>query len=261
MLETLQFSIENHIATISFNRPQAMNTFNQAMSFELEALTEQVKLDETIRAVLLKGSGDLFMAGGDIRFFYETLDKMPAGVMKMVRTLNASISNLMQMPKPVVASVHGSVAGAGVSLMMACDLAIAAHNTKFTLAYSGIGVSPDGGASYNLPRLVGARKAMQWLLLSEVFDAETALANGLINWVCDPHQLQAETEKLLVKLVNGPTQSYAEIKRLLNQSAKNSLETQLELEGHAFERCSMSHDFHLGVTGFMNKSKPVFTGK
>lgn len=261
MSETILFSVANNIATISFNRPNAMNTFNQQMGEELEAVTEQVRIDQSIRAVVLRGTGQLFMAGGDIHFFYETLDKMPAGVMKIVRTLNASIINLMRMPKPVLASVHGSVAGVGVSLMMACDLAIAAADTKFTMAYSALGISPDGGASYNLPRLVGVRKAMEWLLLSEKFDAATAKNHGLINWIVPPEAIEVESAKLLARLAAGPTHSYAEVKRLMHKTWKNSLETQLEQEGDAFESCSKTADFKAGVTSFVQKSKPSFQGK
>src|SRR5436190_1731732 len=132
MAETLLFSVENNVATIAFNRTAVMNSFDRKMADELESLTEQVRADNTIRAVLLKGAGQLFMAGGDIQFFYKQLEKMPAGVINMIHTLNTSIINLMQMPKPVLAAVHGSVAGVGMSLMMACDLVIAAENTKFT---------------------------------------------------------------------------------------------------------------------------------
>lgn len=260
MPETLLFSVKDHIATITFNRPIAMNTFNNAMGEELESLTEFVKNDPTIKAVILNGSGDLFMAGGDIRFFSEKLETMPAGVMKIVRTLNASIMNLMQMPKPVLASVHGSVAGVGVSLMMACDLAIAAENTKFTLAYSGIGITPDGGASYNLPRLVGTKKAMEWMLLSDIFDADTALNFGLINWKVPANKLVDETQKIISRFAKGPTQAYARSKLLINESWQNSLETQLEKEGRAFEACSTTQDFKVGITSFLKKQKPEFIG-
>jgi 2-(1,2-epoxy-1,2-dihydrophenyl)acetyl-CoA isomerase len=201
------------------------------------------------------------MAGGDIHFFYDQLDTMPAGVKKIVRTLNASIINLMRMPKPVLASVHGSVAGVGVSLMMACDLVIAADNTKFTLAYSGIGITPDGGASFNLPRLVGAKKAMEWILLSDLFDAQTAQAHGLINWVVPQNKLADETQKILTRLANGTTQSFARAKSLVNETWQQSLETHLEHEAVAFEACSATADFRAGVTGFLKKTKPEFIGK
>ncbi|RDI44846.1 enoyl-CoA hydratase/isomerase family protein [Aquicella lusitana] len=261
MSDTLLFSVNDHIARITFNRPAVMNSFDKQMADELESITEEVRANPDIRAVLLNGAGQLFMAGGDLQFFHERLNTMPAGVMKIVRTLNASIINLMHMPKPVVASVHGSVAGVGVSLMMACDLAIAAEKTKFTLAYTGIGISPDGGASFNLPRLVGVKKAMEWLLLSDIFDAHTAQAYGLINWVVPADKLTEETERLLKRLANGPTQSYARVKRLINESWQFDLEKQLEREGRAFEACSITSDFKIGVNGFLNKNKPEFTGK
>lgn len=261
MPETLLFSVKDHIATITFNRPTVMNSFNKTMADELEELTEHVRHNDTIRAVQLNGAGQLFMAGGDIHFFYERLETMPDGVMKIVRTLNASIINLMRMPKPVLSSIHGSVAGVGMSLMMACDLVIAAENTKFTMAYSGIGITPDGGASFNLPRLVGPKKTMEWILLSDMFDAQTALTHGLINWIVPPEKLAEETQRLLQRLSNGPTLSYARAKKLVNASWQNSLETQLEKEGYAFEKCSATMDFKNGVTGFLKKNKPEFNGK
>lgn len=261
MPETLLFSTADNIARITFNRPTAMNSFNNKMADELEVLTEQVSADNSIRAVLLNGTGELFMPGGDIRFFYNQLETMPAGVMKLIRTLNASIFNLMKMSKPVLASVHGSVAGVGMSFMMACDLVIAAENTKFTMAYTGIGISPDGGASFNLPRLVGPKKAMEWLLLSDVFDAKTAEKNGLINWLVAPDQLVEETEKLLKRLAKGPTTSYAQVKRLVNETWSCSLESQMEREGRAFETCSTTADFKAGIKGFLEKKKGEFVGR
>ena len=260
-MKTLLYTVADNIATISFNRPEVMNAFNNEMADELLELTEKVRADDSIRAVLLNGAGDLFMAGGDIQFFHKRLAVMPEGVMQIVRALNASIMNFMQMPKPVLASVHGSVAGVGVSLMAACDLVIAAENTKFTMAYSGLGISPDGGASWNLPRLVGTKKAMEWILLPDIFTAPTAEKHGLINWLVPAENLASETQKILKKLVNGPTYSYAQAKRLVNDSWQHDLGTQLELEGRAFAACSVTTDFKAGVTGFLNKARPVFTGK
>jgi 2-(1,2-epoxy-1,2-dihydrophenyl)acetyl-CoA isomerase len=261
MSETMLFSVTDNVATLSFNRPAAMNSFNKQMGDDLLVLTERVRADKSIRAVLLNGAGQLFMAGGDIRFFNENMDIMPDGVMDIVRALNASIVNLMQMPKPVLASVHGSVAGVGISLMAACDLVIAADNTKFTTAYSGLGISPDGGASFNLPRIVGSKKAMEWILLSEIFNTETALKHGLINWAVAPDKLAAETACLLARLANGPTQSLACAKRLVNDSWQANLETHLEREGRAFEFCTTTADFRSGVTGFLKKARPEFVGK
>ncbi len=260
MSKTVQLTIENAIATITLNRPEAMNSFNREMAEDLEKITEQVRLDTAVRAVLLKGAGNLFMAGGDIRFFYERLETMAADIMNDIRLLSGAILNIMQMPKPVLASVHGSVAGVGMSFMMAADLVIAAENTKFTMAYSGIGLSPDGGASYLLPRLAGTKKAMELILLSDVFAAKAAQEYGLINFMTAPEKLAAETESLLKRLANGPTHAYAQAKRLINQSWYNSLETQLDAEGRAFASCCATNDFKTGISSFLEKKSPLFNG-
>lgn len=255
---TLLYSESGAVATIILNRPKAMNSFNDEMGDELERITDKIRYDQSIRAVLLKGNGGLFMAGGDIRFFYEQMDTMPANVRKIVRTLNATILNLMEMSKPVLASVHGSVAGVGMSLMLACDLVVAAADTRFTTAYSGIGISPDGGASWQLPRHVGPKKAMEWLLLSDIFDAEMAHAYGLVNRVVPPDTLASETDALLRRLAAGPAKAYANCKRLVNETWGMHPATQLEKEGQAFEACSASTDFKSGITGFLKKTTPVF---
>lgn len=261
MSKTVQLTVENSIATITINRPDAMNSFNREMGEDLERVTEQVRNDNDIRAVLLKGAGNLFMAGGDIRYFYERLETMAADIMTDIRLLSASILNLVQMPKPVLASVHGSVAGVGMSFMMAADLVIAADNTKFTMAYGGIGLSPDGGASYLLPRLVGTKKAMELIMLSEIFDAKTAQDYGLINWMAPAENLTTETERLIKRLANGPTHALAQSKQLIHQAWDNSLQTQLDAEGRAFASCCTTQDFKNGITAFLNKKKPEFSGK
>ena len=261
MTKTVLLAIAGPIATITFNRPEAMNGFNKQMADEFAQITAQVREDRTVRAVLLQGAGQLFMAGGDIHFFHQQLDTMPAGVMEIVRTLNAAILDLMHMPKPVLACVQGSVAGVGMSFMMAADLVMAADTTKFTLAYGGLGISPDGGASYNLPRLAGTKKALELIMLSELFDADTARQYGLVNWVVPAAVLTEQAAKLITKLANGPTQAYGQAKRLVNQSWDNSLAAQLEAEGHAFAFCSATEDFKTGVRSFLRKEKPVFTGE
>lgn len=261
MYETLQYTTTESIARIAFSRPQHMNTFNDVMARELVDVTEKIKSDSNIRAVLLHGSGHLFMAGGDISFFLNQLDRMPDCVMDIVNQLKTSVMNLMYMQKPVLASVHGSVAGVGMSLMMACDVVLAAQETKFNLAYSGIGISPDGGASYHLPRIVGVKKAMELLMFSDVFDTQTALSLGLINWVTPQSSLILETEKILHRLSQGPTQSYAQIKKLVHQSWETPLESHLLHEGEGFAHCSTTQDFKTGIQAFLKKQKPEFLGK
>lgn len=261
MTNTILLSVTNNVATLTFNRPEIMNSLNEQMAHELSAITEQISLDDTIRAILIRGAGNLFMAGGDIRFFYESLDTMPKGVLNLVRMVNGVISNLINAHKPVLACVHGSVAGIGMSLMMAADLVIAGANTQFTMAYTKLGVSPDGGASYFLPKIVGHKKAMELALLSDVINANQAQDLGLINWVAPEDQLEEKTLQILNKLAHGPTQAYAKTKQLIYQSASHSLEQQFEAEARSFAHLSQTADFRSGVTGFLNKTKPEFIGK
>ncbi len=261
MTDTVLLSLSDNIAILTFNRPAAMNSLNEQMAMELSAITEQISLDPKIRAVLIRGAGNIFMAGGDIRFFHESLDMMPKGVLNLVRMVNGIISNLIHSPKPVVACVHGSVAGVGMSFMLAADLVIAGANTQFTMAYSKLGVSPDGGASYFLPKMVGHKKAMELALLSDVINANQAQDLGLINWVVPEDQLEEKTLQILNKLAKGPTQAYANTKQLIYQSASNSLEQQFEAEARSFAHLSQTADFRSGVTGFLNKTKPEFIGK
>jgi 2-(1,2-epoxy-1,2-dihydrophenyl)acetyl-CoA isomerase len=201
------------------------------------------------------------MAGGDLRFFQQHIEELPGGIFPLVRLLNASILNLQRMQKPVVACVHGSVAGVGMSFMMAADLVIAGANTKFTMAYNKIGISPDGGASYFLPHIVGSKKAAELILLSEIFDATTAQQLGLVNWVVDDAQLAEDTGKLLKKLAQGPTRTFANSKQLIQQASFHSLEQHLEAEAASFAQLSTTHDFRAGLSGFLKKEKPTFRGE
>jgi 2-(1,2-epoxy-1,2-dihydrophenyl)acetyl-CoA isomerase len=165
------------------------------------------------------------------------------------------------MPKPVLASVHGAVAGAGVSIMAACDLAIAADDARFTAAYSAIGTSPDGGASYFLSRCLGPRRALEFLLLSEPVDAADALRLGLVNRVVPAAELGAATQRLATRLVRGPTRAYAQTKRLIDEAAVAPLEKQLEAEALAFSRCAGSDDMREGIAAFVAKRRPSFRGR
>jgi 2-(1,2-epoxy-1,2-dihydrophenyl)acetyl-CoA isomerase len=168
---------------------------------------------------------------------------------------------MRRMPKPILASVAGAAAGAGVSMALACDLVIAADSAFFTLAYVHIGTSPDGSASFNLPRAIGIKKAMEMALLGDRFDAKTALDMGMINFVVPHAELEAETGKLAARLAQGPTHVYGNTKRLLYRSLENAWESQLQLEGETFADCAARADFREGVTAFAEKRKAKFTGK
>jgi 2-(1,2-epoxy-1,2-dihydrophenyl)acetyl-CoA isomerase len=260
MSEAVKLSVASGIATIAFNRPHVMNAMDGEMMRQLRPLTEAVEKDSSVRAVVLRGEGAAFMAGGDVAVFHQHLAELPELIVTWGREMHAAFLALRRMGKPVLASVHGAVAGAGFSLMCAADLAIAAADTRFTLAYANIGASPDGGSTYFLPRLVGYKKTMEMIMLPDRFDAETARLHGLVNWVVPNDQLAAETARIAQRLAAGPTRAYAEAKRLVNQSL-DPLDAQMEQELQAFSRCARGPDLKEGVTAFVEKRKPVFTGE
>jgi 2-(1,2-epoxy-1,2-dihydrophenyl)acetyl-CoA isomerase len=261
MDDAVLYSVADGIATITLNRPQVLNALDARMIAQLRAACGRAEHDAAARAVVLRGAGAAFLAGGDVAYFRANLARMPALVREGGTELNHSILALRRAPKPVLASVHGAVAGAGVSIMAAADLAIAAEGTKFTVAYSRIGASPDGGATHFLPQLLGARKALELMLLSNAFDAQAALKLGLVNWVVGAEQLGTETEAIARQLALGPTQAFAETKRLVNESPDQTLAAQLEAEIEAFARCAGTRDFAEGVTAFVEKRKPLFKGE
>ena len=261
MSDSVLYSVADGIATITLNRPQVMNALDAAMIVQLRAACERAEQDATARAVVLRGAGAAFLAGGDVAFLHANLPRMPAVARKGGAEQRHAILALRRAPKPVLASVHGAVAGAGVSLMAAVDLAIAAEGTKFTIAYSKIGSSPDGGATYFLPRLAGARKALELMLLSDTFDAQAALRLGLVNWVTGAERLGSETEAIARRIALGPTLAFCEIKRLVNESYDRALAAQLDAEVEAFARCAATRDFAEGVTAFVEKRKPNFKGQ
>ena len=255
------YEVAEGIATIALNRPQVMNALDAGMIGRLRTVCEEARDDPAVRAIVLRGNGKAFLAGGDVALFHANLPRLPEMVSELAGELHHAIIALREAAKPVLASVHGAVAGAGVSLLAAADLAIAAADTKFTLAYSRIATSPDGGSTYFLPRLVGTRKALELMLLADTFDATTARELGLVNWVVPGAELAIETARLAQRLANGPTRAYAETKTLVNRTFERPLAAQLDAEVQAFARCARTQDLAEGVTAFVEKRKPNFTGK
>jgi 2-(1,2-epoxy-1,2-dihydrophenyl)acetyl-CoA isomerase len=261
MSQSVLLSVEEGVATLSFNRPQVMNAMDGEMMIQFRAAAELVQSDAAVRAVVLRGEGPGFIAGGDVGVFHRHLTELPQLIVRWGRELHFAVQALRRMPKPVLASVHGACAGAGLSILCAADLAIAADDARFSLAYASIGTSPDGGSSYFLPRLVGYKKAMELTLLPDLFDAATAKAHGLVNWVVPRAELAHQTARIAARLANGPTRAHAEAKRLLNDSPSRSMETQMEEELFAFARCARTEDFADGVAAFVEKRKPWFKGQ
>ena len=255
---------ENGICVITLNRPAALNALDRDLMLGLRDAVSGAEHDRAVRCVVIRG-GDHFMAGGDLKWFLGLIeDRSPAErtalFQDLVHQVHGIILGMRRMPKPVIASVSGAAAGFGLSLMLACDLAIAADNAYFTLAYCLIGTSPDGGSTFALPRSVGSKKAMEIALLGERFDAMTAERLGLINRVVAAASLEAETMKLAAQLAAGPTAVYGRTKALLNGSLANSLESQLQREAEAFAQSAAEPDFAEGLRAFTEKRKPVFKG-
>ena len=257
----------NGICTITLNRPKALNALDLAMVKALGQVIPAVADDASIRVVVLRGAGDHFMAGGDVKWFKGNIDAEPDKQVirrefeKFIHEVHVIVTALRRMRKPVVASVQGAVAGFGVSVVLACDMAIAADNAMFTLAYCHIGTSPDGGSTYSLPRTVGMKRAFEIALLGDRFDAAAAREAGLVNRVVPAASLEKETAKLAMRLALGPTHAYGNTKELLNLSFHNTLEAQLAAEARNFADCATTRDFAEGVTAFTEKRMPQFTGK
>lgn len=248
------------IAEIVLNRPEVLNVANQALAETFLAVCRDIAADRSVRAVLLHGAGKAFMAGGDLAAFHADPSHADATASRLIEPLNEAVAILAELPAPVVASLHGAVAGAGVSLALACDLAIAADNVKFNLAYARIGASPDVSASWTLPRVVGLRKAMEIALLAENFDAAEAQRLGIVNRIVPAADLAAETDALVRRLAAGPSVSYGATKKLLRASGERDLRSQMEAERLAFCGCARTEDFREGVAAFCEKRAARFTG-
>lgn len=261
--DAVLLSVTDEIATITLNRPDRMNALDKSMIAGLSEALDQIEADiADIGAVIIEGSGGTFMAGGDVKFFYQ-MSQTPADEAKplietMIHRVHDIIIRLTALPCPVIAKLEGAVAGFGISLMNACDLAVAAEETVFTLAYIHIGTSPDGGSTHSLTRLVGMKKAKEIALLGDRFGADEAHDYGLINKVVPASLLASETAKYAARLSAGPRGAIARTKALLNGAPEADLQTQLAAEAKSFAECSISDDFREGVTAFVEKRTPRF---
>ncbi len=266
MAQTVLWEVVDGVGRLELNRPESLNALSFDMMEALDAASAALVQRPDLRVLVVSGRGGHFMAGGDIRDFSRLLDRTPGERREAFRAaieqrVNPVVERLSRVPCPVVAKVSGACAGFGMSLMLACDLAIASSDAVFTTAYAMLGLPADGGLSYFLPRAVGSRRAAELFLLSERFDAQRALELGIVNRVVAPEALDAEVEALAARLAAGPSYAYGRIRSLLADSLEQSLEAQLLAEAEAFGDCSATEDFVEGIEAFLAKRKPRFRGR
>jgi 2-(1,2-epoxy-1,2-dihydrophenyl)acetyl-CoA isomerase len=249
-------------ARIELNRPEKRNAWDATLTRDLLAAVAHVEGDDELRAVLVTGAGKGFCSGADLSAGF---DPTPSGHPDLRTSLRERyhpvITGIRTLPKPVIAAVNGAAAGVGCSLALACDLILAAESAYFLLAFVNIGLVPDGGSSAFIPTRVGLARATEMAMLGERVLAPQALEWGLVNAVHPDDELAGAADALLARLAAGPTRSYAGAKRQLNAWCLPNLEAQLELEAEVQQEQAESSDFVEGVTAFLSKRAPTFTGR
>jgi len=254
-------SLETGLLTITLNRPDKLNAFIPEMHEELRAALDQAE-DAEVRAVLLTGAGRAFCAGQDLSARKLSPGAAPIDLaVSLGSNYNPLVRRLRELPKPVVCAVNGVAAGAGANIALACDLVIAARSASFLQSFSKIGLIPDSGGTFFLPRLVGSARAMGLALLGDKLTAEEAAQWGLIWKVVEDAELMKEASSVARNLAEGPTKGYGLLKKALHASAGNSLDAQLDLERDLQRQAGFSDDYREGVAAFMDKRKPTFKGK
>lgn len=246
------------VTTLTLNRPKAGNAIDLEMARALLQAAIDCDEDPDVRCVVLTGAGRLFCAGGDIGAFAGAGDKLPSLLKALTAYLHTAISRLARMNKPLVTAVNGPAAGAGFSLAILGDLALAARSASFTLAYSGIGFSPDGGSTWLLPRLVGLRRAQELALTNRRLEAPEAAEIGLITRCVDDERFAAEVEALAQGLSRGPTGAFGRTRQLLHSSFESAFEAQMEKETQAIAASAATPHGREGVAAFLAKRRPEF---
>jgi 2-(1,2-epoxy-1,2-dihydrophenyl)acetyl-CoA isomerase len=260
--DTVEYDVRDGVATITLARPTAMNSLTREVKDALLMAVEEAAASQRVRCVLLTGSGKAFCVGQDLNEHANDLASMrPAEVWSTVeRHYNPLVTAIAGMAKPVVAAVNGVAAGAGASLAFACDLRVLAQSASFNLAFAGIGLSCDTGASWTLPRLIGHAKATELMLIPRTVRADEAYALGLATSVVPDVDLPATAQELARRLAQGPTLAYAAIRRALAFSASHGLLESLQVEAEGMQRTGSSRDHRDAVTAFLAKQSPVFSG-
>lgn len=255
----LTYAVQEGVATITLNRPDVYNALNDGITYELQDALKAVAKDDAVRVVVLTGAGKAFCSGQDLkaasgqekRSFMDSLHKRYNPIIRAMRSL----------PKPIIARLNGVAAGAGCSLALACDLIVAAEEATLIEVFINIGLVPDSGSSYFLPRLVGMTKAFELCSMGSRVKAQEALELGLVNRVVPANQLDAIVKEYTDFYSAAPTQAIGLIKKMLHKATTSTLDEMLEYEAYCQEIAGSSHDYNEGVTAFLEKRKPNFIGK
>lgn len=256
--EDLLVSIEGSIMSLTLNRPDSLNAFSPDMILGLQEAIKEAETNPEVRVIVVSGAGRSFTAGGDVKTMGES---SATQVYDHIGRLNQLILAMKETEVPIIAAVHGFAAGAGFNLALACDLIIAAQDSKFALSFSQVGLISDGGGSYFVTRLLGSHLAKQFFFSGEPVSAERLYRLGVINHLVPLENLQEETIKFASRLAQGPTKAYGMMKKLINHSLTASLEEILEQERITQTMMVTTEDHQEGIAAFKEKRKPVFKGK
>jgi 2-(1,2-epoxy-1,2-dihydrophenyl)acetyl-CoA isomerase len=251
----------DHVTTITLNRPERYNAIDLQLAQELTEAVLTCGEDPEVRALVITGAGSVFSGGGDVKEFGKRLATISRYLKELTTVLHIAISRICRMPKPVVAAVNGVAAGGGMSLALACDLVVATESARFTMAYAGIGATPDGSSSYFLPRLVGLKRAFDLFYTNRTLTAREAEAWGLVNKVVPDTDFKPAVDQLATQLAQGPTVAFGRAKRLIHVGSVESLETQMEHESELIALSGTTEDFQEGITAFLGKRKASFRGE
>lgn len=258
-MNLIESKLENGVLLLKLNRPDKFNSFNRPMALDLIEKLNQANSNDDVRAIILTGEGKAFCAGQDLA---EAMDANGPGIQRIVEEhYNPIILKIRELNKPVIAAVNGVAAGAGANIAIACDIVLASETASFIQAFSKIGLIPDSGGTFFLPRIVGYHLAAALMFTGDKLSAEDALKHGLVYKLFNPESLMLEAQKFAENIAQMPTAAIAQTKKLLNKSFTSDLKEQLKQEGNEQVIAAKSYDYNEGVSAFLEKRKPLFKGK
>ncbi|MFI8592139.1 enoyl-CoA hydratase-related protein [Dietzia maris] len=261
-LETIDYSVNDHVARIILDRPASRNAIDLRLADEVLVVARAVAADPSVRAVLIAGNGPALTVGGDIDFFTDAdAGSLGALIPRMVDPFHRAFEILDQLDVPIVTAAHGSVAGGGLGFVYAADITLAAEGTIFATGFGAIGLSGDGGGTWHLPRIIGEARARRMYIENLRLDAERAEQWGLVAEVVPPGELRDRAEKLVTTLAAGPTRAYGEMRALFGTSWRHSFAEQLDAEKAGLARTGSTHDANAAVTAFVSNKRPHFEGR